>query len=355
MTILVTGGAGFIGSNFVRHVLETKPDSRVINLDRLTYAGNLDNLRDISHQWEGERYFFIRGDIADHSLVMSVFEDGEVPKPRVVVNFAAESHVDRSIVDSTPFIDTNVKGAQVLLDVARKYGVELFIHISTDEVYGSLPLGDGRFREGDPLLPNSPYSASKAASDLLCRAYYRTHGFPVIVTRCCNNYGPFQFPEKLIPLMILNALKGEPLPIYGRGKNVREWIHVVDHCRAIGFLLDKGEPGEVYNIGTGEEEANIDMVRSILRHVSHLSGKPLKDLESLVTFVKDRPGHDLRYALDTAKLRDLGWHPALSLEEGLKETVSWYLRHKDWWDRVRSGAYKEFYEDWYGKRLGGDP
>ena len=353
MTILVTGGAGFIGSNFVRFILEARPHCRVVNLDKLTYAGNLDNLRDVSHRWEGDRYFFVKGDIAHRPLVREIFSGERAPKPDVVVNFAAESHVDRSIIDSTPFIETNIKGTQVLLDAAREFGTELFIHVSTDEVYGSLPLGDGRFKEEDPLLPNSPYSATKAASDLLCRAYYRTYGFPVIVTRCCNNYGPYQFPEKLIPLMILNALEGEPLPVYGDGKNVREWIHVLDHCRALDFLIDHGEPGEIYNIGTGEERSNIDMVRDLIAHVASLTGKPLEELEPLITFVKDRPGHDLRYALNSGKLRKLGWSPGCSLEEGLRETVSWYLENRDWCDRVRSGEYREYYEKWYGDRLEG--
>ena len=354
MTILVTGGAGFIGSNFVRYILETRPDCQVVNLDKLTYAGNLDNLSDVSQRWENKRYFFVRGDIADRSLVRRVFSGERTPKPQIVVNFAAESHVDRSIIDSTPFVETNIKGTQVLLDAAREFGVERFVHVSTDEVYGSLPLGEGKFKEDDPLLPNSPYSASKAASDLLCRAYFKTHGFPVLVTRCCNNYGPYQFPEKLIPLMILNALEGKPLPIYGEGKNVREWIHVLDHCRALDFLIDHGEPGEIYNIGTGEERANIDMVRDLITQVAFLAGRPLEELGSLITFVKDRPGHDLRYALDSNKIRKLGWSPRYSLDEGLKETVSWYLGNRDWCERVRSGEYKDYYEKWYGERLGGD-
>ncbi len=353
MVILVTGGAGFIGSNFVRHVLGSKPTCCVINLDKLTYAGNLDNLKCISDRWEGKRYFFIKGDIADSELVRSLFRRNGLPRPQVIINFAAESHVDRSIMDATPLVETNVKGTQVLLDAACEYGVERFVHISTDEVYGSLPLeGPERFTEEDRLLPNNPYSASKAASDLLCRAYYKTHSLPVVITRCCNNYGPYQFPEKLIPLMTINAIEGLPLPVYGDGRHVREWIHVLDHCRALEFLMEKGKVGEVYNIGSGEERSNVETVGAIVEEVSLLSDKPLKELRSLITFVKDRPGHDRRYALDSSKLRGLGWRPTLSFREGLRETVAWYIEHREWWEKVRGENIGSFTKG--GMHTGGD-
>ena len=352
LRILVTGGAGFIGSNFVRCLLETRPNCQVINLDKLTYAGNLDNLRDIEEKWGGSRHFFVKGDIVDRRLVSSLFERPDLPNPNIIVNFAAESHVDRSILDASPFIDSNIKGVQRLLDAAREYKAKKFIQVSTDEVYGSLALtGDGKFTEDYNLLPNSPYSASKAAADLLCKAYYKTYGLPVVVTRCCNNYGPHQFPEKLIPLMILNSQEGKPLPVYGDGQHVREWIHVLDHCRAIDFLIDQSLPGDIYNIGTGYEIPNIEAVKTIVNCVAELTGKNLDELEDLITFVKDRPGHDRRYAINADKLKGLGWTPKVSFAERMKQTVAWYLKHTAWCFKVRSGEYREYYKKWYGSRI----
>lgn len=351
MNILVTGGAGFIGSNFIRHILGTRPACTVINLDKLTYAGNPENLRDVETRWGNDRYFFIKGDIVDRKTVQTVFDGEETPRPEVVVNFAAESHVDRSILDANPFIETNVKGTQVLLDAVKEFGVRRFLQISTDEVYGSLLLTLGKgFTEKNILRPNSPYSASKAGADLLCLAYVKTFGLDVVISRCCNNYGPFQFPEKLIPLMTLNALEGKPLPVYGDGRNVREWVHVRDHCRAIEFLLDRGEAGEIYNIGTHEEKANSDILNILLKYVAQFRQAEVKELEKLIVYVKDRPGHDRRYALDSSKLRSLGWRPEVELKEGLMETVGWYVTNREWSDRVRSGEYRGFYEKWYGKK-----
>ncbi len=334
--ILVTGGCGFIGSNFVRYMLSRHPELEIWNLDALTYAGNLENLKDL----EGDpRHHFVRGDITDRATVEQVMGQGI----DAVVNFAAESHVDRSIHDSTPFIRTNVLGTQVLLDAARKHGVRRFIQISTDEVYGSLG-PTGYFTEETPLAPNSPYSASKAAADLLVRAYHHTFGFPAIITRCSNNYGPYQFPEKLIPLFIANALNDQPLPLYGDGLQVRDWIHVLDHCHAIDLVLQRGLPGEVYNVGGRCEKTNLEVTRTILQ----LLGKP----ESLIRFVEDRPGHDRRYAIDCSKIeRELGWRPQVPFEEGLRETIRWYQEHQDWVDRVRSGEYRRYYELQYRDRL----
>jgi dTDP-glucose 4,6-dehydratase len=346
--ILVTGGAGFIGSNFIREMLATRPECRIINLDKLTYAGNLASLRDVEARWGGDRYFFVRGDIADRTLVHSLFERSDI-RPEVVVNFAAESHVDRSILDATPFIDTNIRGTQVLLDAAKNFGVKKFVQVSTDEVYGTLSLSDKEgFREDFNLQPNSPYSASKAAADLLCMAYHKTHGLPVTITRCCNNYGPYQFPEKLIPLMILNAVEGKSLPVYGDGLHVREWIHVLDHARAVAFVMDHGEAGEVYNVGTADEKPNLETIKTILHGVAELTGRDDCELEKLITFVKDRPGHDRRYAIDSSKLRAMGWRPEFLLAAGMKETVAWYLESSEWCDQVRSGEYREYYEKWYG-------
>ncbi|NPV29968.1 MAG: dTDP-glucose 4,6-dehydratase [Firmicutes bacterium] len=334
MKLLITGGAGFIGSNFIRYILREHPEWEIVNLDKLTYAGNLANLKDVE---DNPRYRFVRGDIADRGLVERLFHE---EKFDVVVNFAAESHVDRSILDSSPFIETNVKGVQVLLEAAREFEIKKFVQISTDEVYGSLAHDDPPCTEESPLLPNSPYSASKAAADLLCRAYHKTYKLPIVITRSSNNYGPYQFPEKLIPLMITNALEDKPLPVYGDGQNVRDWLFVEDNCRAIALVIEKGKPGEIYNIGGGEEKRNIDVVKTILR----LLGKP----ESLITFVKDRPGHDLRYALNTGKmLRELGWQPVVSFEGGLAQTVKWYLENRTWWERVRAGAHLDFMEQWY--------
>lgn len=335
-SILVTGGAGFIGSNFVRHMLAQQGDSRIVNFDALTYAGNLENLADVS---DDPRYVFVRGDICDRAAVEKVFADHAID---TVIHFAAESHVDRSILGAGVFVTTNVVGTQVLLDVARDRGVERFLHVSTDEVYGSLG-AEGLFSETTPLHPNSPYAASKAASDLLVLAYHHTFGLPVLVTRCSNNYGPYQFPEKLIPLMIANALNGKELPVYGDGLNVRDWLYVGDHCSAIDTVLRKGIPGEVYNIGGINEWKNIDIVRLLLK----LLDKP----ESLIKYVKDRPGHDRRYAIDPTKVRtELGWMPSVTFEKGLAETVAWYLAHRPWWERVMSGAYKEYYGKNYESR-----
>lgn len=335
-TILVTGGAGFIGSNFVRLLLAST-DHRVVNLDALTYAGNLESLADVD---QDKNYAFVRADIADRAAVEGVFG---THKPEIVVHFAAESHVDRSVLDASDFVRTNVMGTQVLLDVCRKHGVTRFVHVSTDEVYGSLG-PTGLFTEASPLEPNSPYSASKTGSDLLVRAAFHTHGFPGIITRCSNNYGPYQFPEKLIPLMILNALEDKPLPVYGDGRNVRDWIYVGDHCEAIQAVMEKGVPGEVYNIGGNSERENITVVKKILAAV----GKG----EELIQYVTDRPGHDRRYAIDNTKIKaQLGWTPRHSFEAALGETVAWYLGHREWCDRVRSGAYRDYYDRQYGERI----
>ncbi|MDI6869849.1 MAG: dTDP-glucose 4,6-dehydratase [Bacillota bacterium] len=331
--ILVTGGAGFIGSNFIHYWLE-RHDSEVINLDLLTYAGNLENLADVA---DHPRYRFVRGDIADRELVDRLLEGVDA-----VVNFAAESHVDRSIHDAGAFIRTNVAGTQVLLEAARHREVGRFMHISTDEVYGSLG-PEGAFTEQTPLAPNSPYSASKAAADLLVRAYHHTYGLDAVITRCSNNYGPYQFPEKLIPLMVTNALEDKELPVYGDGLNIRDWIHVRDHCRAIDLALHRGRAGEVYNVGAGEERTNLELVREILR----LLGKP----ESRIRFVKDRPGHDRRYAIDSTKLRtELGWRPEVDFARGLAETVEWYMANRPWWEKIKSGEYREYYARMYGDR-----
>jgi len=334
--VLITGGAGFIGSNFVRSLLREQRDARIVNFDKLTYAGNLENLSDIQHD---PRYTFVRGDICDRASLDAAFRDFAID---TVVHFAAESHVDRSILGASVFIQTNVVGTQVLLDAAKDHGVERFLHVSTDEVYGSLG-AEGRFSESTPLHPNSPYAASKAGSDLLALAYHHTFGIPVVMTRCSNNYGPYQFPEKLIPLMIINALHGKPLPVYGDGMQVRDWLHVDDHCAAIRCVLSHGRVGEVYNIGGNNEWKNIDIVRLLLRTM----GKP----ESLITYVTDRPGHDRRYAIDARKIkRELGWEPAVRFEQGLPKTVEWYLSHESWWQRIISGAYQEYYKEMYEHR-----
>jgi dTDP-glucose 4,6-dehydratase len=331
--LLVTGGAGFIGSNFVRRVLRTRGDLSVVNFDILTYAGNLENLADIS---EEPRYQFVRGDICEPGAVESAVRDHKID---TIVHFAAESHVDRSIKGSAVFVRTNVLGTQVLLEVAKTTGVERFVHVSTDEVYGSLG-PHGSFTEETPLHPNSPYAASKAGSDLLALAYHHTHGLPVVVTRCSNNYGPYQFPEKLIPLMILNALADKPLPVYGDGLNVRDWLHVEDHCAALLAVLDAGTPGEVYNIGGNNEWKNIDIVKRILQVLE----KP----DRLISFVKDRPGHDRRYAIDAGRIREkLGWTPAHTFERGLEETIAWYVSHPEWCRHVTSGEYQQYYKMMY--------
>jgi dTDP-glucose 4,6-dehydratase len=338
-TILISGGVGFIGSNFIRYALKAYPDWQIVNFDKLTYAGNLANLTDVE---DHARYRFVHGDIADRSLITQLFRHEESKKFDVVVNFAAESHVDRSIFDATPFIETNVKGTQVLLEAAREYQVERFVQISTDEVYGSII--DGRFTEESPLQPNSAYAASKAAADLLCRAYHKTYGLPVIITRSSNNYGPYQFPEKLVPLMIWNALTSKTLPVYGEGKNVRDWLYVEDNCRAIALVLQKGRVGEVYNIGGSEERRNFEIVKMICELMSERLRKPLSELEALIAFVKDRPGHDYRYALDSTKItNELSWKPSMGLEEGLARTIDWYLQNQEWVRQVVSGEYQEYY------------
>lgn len=333
--ILVTGGCGFIGSNFIRYILKNS-DYEVVNLDKLTYAGNLKNLVDVQNN---PKYKFYRGDICNYELVAYIVEKEKVD---AIINFAAESHVDRSILSSQEFIRTNVTGTNVLLEVTRQFELERFVQISTDEVYGSLG-PEGKFTETTPLSPNSPYSASKASADLLVRAYNHTYGLPTLITRCSNNYGPYQFPEKLIPLMIINAINNKPLPVYGDGMNVRDWIYVEDHCDAILKVLEKGKIGEVYNIGAENEKPNIEIVKLILKELG-------KD-ESLITYVKDRPGHDRRYAIDATKIKtELGWKPAHTFENAIKETISWYLQNKSWWEEIISGDYLNYYKKWYEER-----
>ncbi|MBC8367017.1 dTDP-glucose 4,6-dehydratase [bacterium] len=334
---LVTGGCGFIGSNFIRQMRLEEPGRSILNFDLLTYAGNLENLVSLESD---EGYQFVKGDIADGELVAKLFEDYEIDS---VVHFAAESHVDRSISGPSVFVQTNVTGTQVLLEAARtawSQGEGRFLMVSTDEVYGSL--GEtGLFREDTPLDPSSPYSASKAAADLLCIAYHRTFGFPVVLSRCSNNYGPYQFPEKLIPLMIQRASQGEKLPVYGDGLNVRDWIHVDDHNRALRIILEKGELGRVYNVGADNEQANLHIVESILYRLS----RP----RDLIEYVTDRPGHDRRYAMDSTRLQqELGWRPQVEFAEGLASTVDWYLDNREWWERILSGEYRDYYERQYG-------
>ncbi len=334
--VLVTGGAGFIGSNFVHFFLAAHPDVHLVNFDSLTYAGNLGNLVAVA---SGPNYTFVRGDICDRAAVEKTFEEHAID---TVVHFAAESHVDRSIMGAAIFVNTNVVGTQVLLDVARDRKIERFLHVSTDEVYGSLG-PSGKFTEQTPVHPNSPYAASKASSDLLALAYQHTFGLPVIVTRCSNNYGPYQFPEKLIPLMIVNALNNKELPVYGQGLNVRDWLYVGDHCSAIDVVLWKGNVGEVYNIGGENEWKNIDIVRLLLKHL----GKP----ESLIRYVKDRPGHDLRYAIDASKIRrELGWSPSVTFDQGIAKTIDWYLANEAWWRKIIDGSYRDYYQEMYHGR-----
>jgi dTDP-glucose 4,6-dehydratase len=336
MNLLLTGGCGFIGSNLVRLLLAERPGLRVVNLDKLTYAGNAENLADLVGN---PRYRFVRGDIGNGELVAELVRSEKID---AIVHLAAESHVDRSILSPAVFIETNVRGTQVLLEAARELGVERFLHVSTDEVYGSLG-PTGLFSEETPLAPSSPYSASKAGSDLLALAYAHTFGMDVVVTRCSNNYGPYQFPEKLIPLMIANALEDRPLPVYGDGQNVRDWIHVEDHARGLLAALEQGKRGEVYNFGASSERRNLDIVKGVLR----LVGKP----ESLIQYVKDRPGHDRRYAIEAAKAkRELGWAPRHRFEEALAATVAWYREHRGWWERIRSGEYLRYYDEQYGGR-----
>lgn len=339
MKILVTGAAGFIGSNFVFHMRKAHPEYDIIALDSLTYAGNLETLAPVV---EEDHFTFVRCDITDREGVRKVFEEHH---PDVVVNFAAESHVDRSIEDPGVFLRTNILGTQVLMDACREFGIQRFHQVGTDEVYGDLPLDrpDLFFTEDLPLQASSPYSASKASADLLAMAYHRTYGLPVTISRCSNNYGPYQFPEKLIPLMIANALADKPLPVYGTGENVRDWLYVEDHCRAIDMILENGKVGEVYNIGGHNERSNLDVVKTILKQL----GKP----ESLITFVGDRKGHDLRYAIDPSKIHgELGWLPETKFDDGIRQTIDWYLNNESWWKNIISGDYMEYYEKMYGNR-----
>jgi len=332
-TYLVTGGAGFIGSNYIHFLLRNRDDVRVINLDKLTYAGNLKNLLDVE---KDDRYEFVHGDICNRELV-----DTLIQKCDVIVNFAAESHVDRSIGAPDDFIKTDIFGAFVLLESARSHGIEKFIQISTDEVYGSIE--NGSFREDDPLMPSSPYSASKAGADRLAYSYYVTYDLPVIITRCSNNYGPFQYPEKLIPLFVTNAMDDKKLPIYGDGKNVRDWIFVDDHCSAIELLIEKGVNGEIYNIGAGNEENNLHITKTIL--------DVLNKSDDLMTFVTDRPGHDRRYSVTTEKLRTLGWKPGHDFESAMKKTIAWYVENRWWWEPLKSGEYLDYYRTHYKRDL----
>ncbi len=337
MNIVVTGGAGFIGSNFVYYELAHRPEDRIICYDALTYAGNLETLE---AALKSPQFRFVKGDITDEAAVEKLFTE---EKPEIVVNFAAESHVDRSIETPGLFLKTNIIGTQVLMDACRKHDVRRFHQVSTDEVYGDLPLDrpDLFFTETTPLHASSPYSASKASADLLVQAYHRTYGLPVSISRCSNNYGPYHFPEKLIPLMILNALSDKPLPVYGAGENVRDWLYVEDHCAAIDLIIRKGKDGSLYNVGGHNEKRNIDVVRIILQALE----KP----ESLIRHVEDRKGHDLRYAIDPAKLTaELGWSPATRFEDGIRQTIEWYLSHRSWWEHVTSGEYASYYEKHYG-------
>ncbi|MFF2091722.1 dTDP-glucose 4,6-dehydratase [Paenibacillus sp. NPDC058174] len=337
MKILITGGAGFIGSNFVLYMIEKYPDYQIINVDALTYAGNLENLRAIEHH---ANYTFVKADIADRVALEPLFENGDID---AVLNFAAESHVDRSILHPEIFVQTNILGTQTLLDLSKQYNINKFVQVSTDEVYGTL--GDtGLFTEETALAPNSPYSASKAGADLLVRAYHETFGLPINITRCSNNYGPYQFPEKLIPLMIQNALQDKPLPVYGDGLNVRDWLYVEDHCSAIDLVLHNGRNGEVYNVGGNNERTNVHVVKTILEEL----GKP----DTLITYVKDRLGHDRRYAIDADKIRnELGWQPQYPYENGIKETIRWYLNNTEWMEQVASGSYQQYYDTQYKDRL----
>ncbi len=331
--ILITGGAGFIGSNFINHILTEREDYFIVNLDKLTYAGNLENLKKSERH---KNYKFIKGDICVPELVNDIFEKFDI---KYVINFAAESHVDRSILGAEIFYRTNVVGTSVLLEAAKRFEVDKFLQISTDEVYGSLG-EQGLFTEKTPLSPNSPYSSSKAGADMAALAFYHTYGLPVVVTRCSNNYGPFQFPEKLIPLMIINSLNGKKLPVYGDGMNVRDWIYVIDHNIAIDLVFEKGIAGEVYNIGAGNEMPNIEIVKLILKNL----GKPL----DLIQFVKDRPGHDRRYAIDSSKIRkELGWEPKFSFEQAIVMTIEWYVNNREWWEKIISGEYLNYYAQQY--------
>jgi dTDP-glucose 4,6-dehydratase len=339
MRLLVTGGAGFIASNYIRYVLDAHPDYHVINLDSLTYAGNLENLKDV----EGlERYSFVKGDICDSTITEGLEFDA-------ILNFAAESHVDRSILDAQPFLRTNVMGTYNLLEIARQRGCT-FLHVSTDEVYGSTE--KGYFNEESPLMPNSPYAASKASSDMLVRAYVETHKINAMITRCSNNYGPYQFPEKLIPLVILNAMNGRAIPVYGDGMNVRDWIYVLDHCRAVDTVLHKGVTGNIYNIGVRNEQPNIDLIKKILSKTAEKLDLNEDKLMGLINFVEDRKGHDRRYAIDPSKIeKELGWMPETTFDDGINRTIEWYTSNKQWWERIISGEYVKYYNLQYGERL----
>lgn len=342
MTIIVTGGAGFIGSNFIFYQMKNHPDDRIICLDNLTYAGNLETLKDVMDQ---PNFRFVKGDIADRVCVEHLFEE---EKPDIIVNFAAESHVDRSIEDPGIFLKTNIIGTQVLMDACRKYGIKRYHQVSTDEVYGDLPLDrpDLFFTEDTPIHTSSPYSSSKAGADLLVLSYYRTFGLPVSITRCSNNYGPYHFPEKLIPLMISRALAEESLPVYGKGENIRDWLYVEDHCAAIDLVMRKGRVGEVYNVGGHNEKSNLEVVKTILAQL----GKS----EDLITFVTDRPGHDMRYAIDPTKIHnELGWLPQTKFDDGIRLTIDWYLNNKEWWQNILSGEYQNYFDNMYSNRLAG--
>lgn len=336
MKILVTGGAGFIGGNFVQYMVNTYPEDEIINLDKLTYAGNLETLKPVEDK---PNYKFIKGDIADREFIFDLFEK---ERPDVVVNFAAESHVDRSIEDPETFVKTNVLGTTTLLDASREYGVKRYHQVSTDEVYGDLPLDrpDLFFTEETPLHTSSPYSSSKAAADLFVQAYHRTYGLPTTISRCSNNYGPYQFPEKLIPLMISRALADEQLPVYGEGANVRDWLHVLDHCKAIDLIIRNGKEGEVYNIGGHNERTNMEVVKTIL--------KALDKPETLIRHVEDRKGHDQRYAIDPKKIEtELGWQPEYNFDTGMEQTIDWYLNNKDWWQNILNGDYQNYFQKMY--------
>lgn len=340
MKILITGGAGFIGGNFVHYMMNEHKNYKILCVDNLTYAGNMETLAPVV---DNSNFRFIKADIADRTAIYKIFEE---EKPDIVVNFAAESHVDRSIEDPEIFLRTNVMGTQVMLDACRKYGIQRYHQVSTDEVYGDLPLDrvDLFFTEETPIHTSSPYSASKASADLLVQAYYRTFRLPVTISRCSNNYGPYHFPEKLIPLMIANALNGKSLPVYGTGENVRDWLYVEDHCRAIDMIIHNGTIGEVYNIGGHNERTNLEVVKTIIRE--------LDASEELITYVTDRAGHDLRYAIDPTKIHnELGWLPTTTFDEGIKKTIKWYLDNKKWWQNIISGEYQDYYEKMYGDRL----
>ena len=332
LKLLVTGGCGFIGSNFIRYILQKYPSYKIINLDKLTYAGNPENLKDVE---KNKNYKFVKGDICDKKIVDELSKDVDC-----IINFAAETHVDRSILEPDAFIRTDIIGTHTLLEAVRKNGVPRFVHISTDEVYGSIE--SGSFTEASPLKPNSPYSASKAGADLLCRAYYITYKVPVIITRSSNNFGPYQYPEKIIPLFITNAIEDKPLPVYGDGLNVRDWLYVLDNCKAIDLVLHRGKPGEIYNIGAGNEIPNIELTKKILR----ILNKP----ESLIKFVQDRLGHDRRYSLDTSKIRkELGWKPEYNFDTALEKTVDWYLKNRQWWEKIKKKQkeFQKFYKKYY--------